>query len=222
MNKLNHIGIIPDGNGRWAQLQGLPRSEGHEAGLHKIEEIAQWCLELNIKYLSVYIFSLDNWKRPKEEVDALLKMAIGYFDRYPEFIENNIRILISGCFDNLEEDFVQKMYRIQEETKNCDGLIINLCANYSGRREIIDAIAAGARTEEEISKSLYKDLPDLDLIFRTGGKQRLSDFMLWNASYAELAFSFTLFPDLSKGEFIRVKKKFEQEQRNFGGLILNE
>lgn len=218
MNELKHIAIIADGNGRWATMRGKSRSEGHEKGLYKIEDMMHWCVDLNIPVLSVYVFSLENWKRPKEETDALFQLAEHYFDRYQEFVDNNIRVVISGVHDNLSETTIEKMRRIQDATKHCDGLVLNLCANYSGRREIVDAISKGAKTEEEISSVLYHNLPEPDLIIRTGGYQRLSNFLLWQSAYSELYFTDTLFPDFSLGEFKHAIKQFERTKRKFGGV----
>lgn len=220
MNKLNHLAIIADGNGRWAERRGLSRSEGHEQGLHKIDDLLHWCVDLDIKVLSMYVFSWDNWKRPKDEVDALIGLANKYFDRYKEFAENNVRVVVSGTRERLEQDTIDRIETVQRETAHCDGLILNLCANYSGRREIVDAIAKGARTDEEISKALYQELPPPDLILRTGGHQRLSDFLMWQSAYSELAFSHTLFPDLSLAEIRQIKKGFECETRKFGGVVV--
>lgn len=217
MNELKHVAIIADGNGRWATKRGKSRSEGHEQGLYKIEDLMHWCVEMNIPVLSVYVFSLENWKRPKEEVDNLGKLAEHYFDRYQEFADNNIKVVISGVEDNFEQSTLDKIKRIQNETKHCTGLVLNLCANYSGRREIVDAIANGARTEEEISSMLYNNLPEPDLIIRTGGYQRLSNFLLWQSAYSELYFTETLFPDLSLGEFKHAVKQYERTKRKFGG-----
>ena len=220
MNKLNHLAIIADGNGRWAERRGLSRSEGHEQGLHKIDDLLRWCVDLDIGVLSMYVFSWDNWKRPKDEVDALIGLANKYFDRYKEFVENNVRVVVSGTRERLEQDTIDRIETVQRETAHCDGLILNLCANYSGRREIVDAIAKGARTDEEISKALYQELPPPDLILRTGGHQRLSDFLLWQSAYTELVFSHTLFPDLSLAEIRQIKKGFECETRKFGGVVV--
>lgn len=217
-NTLNHIAVIADGNGRWATRKGLPRADGHEQGLHKIEDMMHWCVDLKVPVLSVYVFSLDNWKRPKEETDNLARLAEHYFERYEEFAQNNIKVVISGVEDNFEPSTIEKMGRVQRETAHCDGLILNLCANYSGRREIVDAVAKGARTEEEITAALYQDLPMPDLIIRTGGHQRLSDFLLWQSPYAELYFTETLFPDLSLGEMKHAIKRYEATQRKFGGV----
>jgi undecaprenyl diphosphate synthase len=218
MNELKHVAVIADGNGRWATMRNKSRSDGHEQGLHKIEDMMHWCVELNIPVLSVYVFSLENWKRPKEEVDNLGNLAEHYFDRYQEFVDNNIKVVVSGVEDNFEQSTLDKIQRIQDETRHCTGLILNLCANYSGRREILDAIRKGARTEEEMSSMLYHDLPEPDLIIRTGGRQRLSNFLMWQSAYSELYFTETLFPDLSLGEFKHAIKQYERTTRNFGGV----
>ena len=218
MNKLNHLGIIADGNGRWAQKRGLKRRDGHEEGLRRIDDLMHWCVDLDIGILSVYVFSLDNWQRPQEEVDNLFALADHYFDRWQEFVDADIKVVISGCPDGITPERRQKMERIQKETRSCRRLILNLCANYGGRREIVDAVGKGARSEAEISAMLYQGLPDPDLIIRTGGRQRLSGFLLWQAAYAELHFTHTLFPDFTKGELAHIKREFEQETRNFGGL----
>lgn len=217
MNILNHVAVIADGNGRWATMRNLPRSTGHEQGLYKIEDLMHWCVDLGIPVLSVYVFSLENWKRPKEEVDALGQLAEQYFDRYQEFAENNIKVVISGVEDNFAQSTLEKIECIQRETAHCTGLILNLCANYSGRREIVDAIAKGARTEEEITVALYHQLPEPDLIIRTGGFQRLSNFLMWQSAYSELYFTETLFPDFSLGEFKHAIQKYLNTKRKFGG-----
>lgn len=218
MNELKHLAIICDGNGRWAQKRGLDRSAGHEAGLHRLEDVTRWCDEFGIPYLSAYVFSLDNWKRPKEETDRLFELAEQYFEQWPQFVKNNVRVLVSGVTDGVKQSALEKMAILEEKTKDCTGLTLNLCANYSGRREIVEAIKQGARTEEEISAAMFRCLPEPDLILRTGGHQRLSDFLLWQSAYAELAFTETLFPDLSKGELAFHIKRFGHELRNRGGV----
>lgn len=218
MNQLNHVAVIADGNGRWAEKRGLERSAGHEQGLNKIEDMMHWCVDLGIPLLSVYCFSWENWNRPKDEVDKLFEMANKYFERHGEFKENNIRVLISGTKERVPEESLSKMELIQDETKNCDGLTLNLCCNYSGRMEIVDAIAKGARTEEEITAALYQNLPEPDLIIRTGGFQRLSNFLLWQSAYSELYFTETLFPDFSIGEFRHAVKRYGGIRRKRGGV----
>lgn len=218
MNELNHVAVIADGNGRWAEQRGLERSLGHEQGLNKVEDLMHWCVDLGIPALSVYCFSWENWNRPKEEVDALFSMANRYFERYREFAANNIRVLISGTDKHVPPESIEKMERIQRETAHCDGLTLNLCCNYSGRMEIVDAVAKGARTEEEITAALYQDLPEPDLIIRTGGFQRLSNFLLWQSAYSELYFTETLFPDFSLGEFRHAVKRYGSVRRKRGGV----
>ena len=218
MNRLNHVAVIADGNGRWAERRGLERSLGHEQGLNKVEDMMHWCVDMGIPALSVYCFSWENWNRPKEEVDALFSMANRYFERYREFVENNIRVLISGTDKRVSPESIEKMERIQRETAHCDGLTLNLCCNYSGRMEIVDAVAKGARTEEEITAALYQKLPEPDLIIRTGGFQRLSNFLLWQSAYSELYFTETLFPDFSVGEFRHAVKQYGGIRRKRGGV----
>ena len=218
MNELNHVAVIADGNGRWAERRGLERSLGHEQGLNKVEDMMHWCVDMGIPALSVYCFSWENWNRPKEEVDALFSMANRYFERYREFVENNIRVLISGTDKRVPPESIEKMERIQQETAHCDGLTLNLCCNYSGRMEIVDAVAKGARTEEEITAALYQKLPEPDLIIRTGGFQRLSNFLLWQSAYSELYFTETLFPDFSVGEFRHAVKRYGGIRRKRGGV----
>lgn len=217
MNPLTHVAVIADGNGRWATKRGLERSQGHEQGLNKIEDMMHWCVDLGIPVLSVYVFSLENWKRPKEETDKLGELAEFYFSRHQEFVDNNIKVLISGVEDNFQQSTLDKIALIQKETAHCTGLTLNLCANYSGRREIVDAIAKGARTEEEITAALYHKLPEPDLIIRTGGFQRLSNFLMWQSAYSELYFTETLFPDLSLGEFNHAIQLYLRTTRKFGG-----
>lgn len=218
MNRLNHVAVIADGNGRWAEQRGLERSLGHEQGLNKVEDMMHWCVDLGIPTLSVYCFSWENWNRPKEEVDALFSMANRYFERYREFVENNIRVLISGTDKRVPPESIEKMERIQRETAHCDGLTLNLCCNYSGRMEIVDAVAKGARTEEEITAALYQDLPEPDLIIRTGGFQRLSNFLLWQSAYSEYYFTDVLWPDFKTTDLDAAIDNFNNRNRRFGGV----
>lgn len=151
-----------------------------------------------------------------------MQLAEKYFDRFMEFKENNIKVVVSGTSERGSKEMLEKIHRLQEETKDCTGMILNLCANYSGRKEIIEAIAKGAKTEEEMDAAMYHNLPPLDLVIRTGGKQRLSNFLLWQSAYAELTFSHTLFPDFSKVELRHIISTYEKEQRNFGGVIVDK
>ena len=216
MNRLNHVAVIADGNGRWAEQRGLERSLGHEQGLNKVEDMMHWCVDMGIPALSVYCFSWENWNRPKEEVDALFSMANRYFERYREFAANNIRVLISGTDKRVPPESIEKMERIQRETAHCDGLTLNLCCNYSGRMEIVDAVAKGARTEEEITAALYQDLPEPDLIIRTSGEQRISNYLTFQSAYSELYFTSTYWPDFTPEALHRALVEYAGRNRRFG------
>lgn len=218
MNVLKHVAVIADGNGRWAERRGLERSAGHEQGLNKVEDMMHWCVDLRIPTLSVYCFSWENWARPKAEVDSLFAMANHYFERWPEFAENNIRVVISGTRQRVPAESLAKMDTIQRETAHCTGLTLNLCCNYSGRMEIVDAVARGARTEEEITAALYQDLPEPDLIVRTGGYQRLSNFLLWQSAYSEYYFTDVLWPDFKTTDLDAAIDNFNNRNRRFGGV----
>ena len=218
MNELKHLAIIADGNGRWATKRGMTRTEGHEAGLRKLEDITRWAADLDIPLLSVYVFSTENWNRSEEEIEGLKRLAEQYFSNLDKLIENGVRLIVSGTRERLSEEMTSKMDKAIEATKDCDRITVNLCLNYGGRKEIVDAIAKGARTEEEISRNLYQDLPEPDLIIRTGGHKRLSNFLMWQSAYAELAFTPTLFPDFTKAELLTHIARFGVEVRNFGGL----
>lgn len=218
-NRLNHIAIIADGNGRWATKKEMPRSAGHEAGLNRIEDLARECFAMGVSVLTVYMFSMENWKRPQEELDALGALGKQYLRRYEEFIENNVRVLVSGVEDGFSQEMIDSIKLVQEKTAHCTGATLHLCVNYSGRREIVDAVAKGARTEEEITAALYQNLPLPDLIIRTGGHKRLSNFLLWQCAYSELYFTETLFPDFSVGELRHAAKQFYGTVRKFGGVV---
>ena len=173
---------------------------------------------MGIPVLTIYMFSIENWKRPKEELDALGDLGKMYLGRYEEFVENNVKVIVSGVEDRFSQEMIDSIRIVQEKTAHCTGLILHLCVNYSGRREIVDAIAKGARTEEEITAALYQNLPEPDLIIRTGGHKRLSNFLMWQSAYTELYFTQTLFPDFSLGELRHAVKQFHSTKRKFGGV----
>ena len=218
-NKLRHVAIIADGNGRWATKKGLPRSAGHEAGLNRIEPLARACFEMGVEVLTVYMFSIENWQRPQEELDALGELGKQYLQRHEEFVSNNVRVLVSGVEDGFSQEMIDSIRTVQEKTAHCTGPVLHLCVNYSGRREIVDAIAKGARTEEEITASLYQNLPLPDLIIRTGKHKRLSNFLLWQCAYSELYFSDAMFPDFSVAELRIAANMFANTVRKFGGVV---
>ncbi|WP_047980450.1 isoprenyl transferase [Ornithinibacillus contaminans] len=207
-----HVAIIMDGNGRWGKRRGLTRSEGHYAGSQTMEKIIDASAELGIEILTLYAFSTENWGRPKDEVNYLMSLPIKFFkQKLPEFMKRNIKIYISGDIENLPKGTRDAVTKAMEETKDNTGLIVNFALNYSSRREILQAICHVIREAEEkqldidcldeavFEQYLYtKNLPDPDLVIRTGGEKRVSNFLLWQSSMAELCFVDVLFPDFTK------------------------
>ncbi|SDR01956.1 isoprenyl transferase [Virgibacillus salinus] len=207
-----HVAIMMDGNGRWGKARGLSRSEGHFAGAKTMEKIIDASIELNIKILTLYAFSSENWSRPKHEVSYLMHLPVKFFNqKLPEFMKRNIKILISGNMADLPELTRKALVKAVEETKNNDGLIVNFAFNYGGRADILQAVRKVIQevqnehtawdnvSEEMIQQYLYtKDLPDPELVIRTGGEKRVSNFLLWQSSMSELYFSDAYFPDFNK------------------------
>jgi len=220
-----HVGIIMDGNGRWAKKRGLPRIEGHKKGAEVAEKIISFAKELGIKYITLYAFSTENWKRPKEEVNFLFTLMYQYIlTKLPKFIENDTRFKVIGRIDELP-DFLKEGFRdIERKTAHCSSMTAVFAVNYGGRQEIVDAVKKIVEkgepvTEEAIAKNLYfPELPDVDLIIRTSGEMRISNFLLWRASYAELWFTKTLWPDFTEEEFLEAIKDYSKRERRFGGV----
>jgi undecaprenyl diphosphate synthase len=222
-----HIGIIMDGNGRWATLKGLPRTMGHKAGVEAISEIVSECGNLGVKYLTLYAFSTENWKRPKEEVDALMQILVDYLQKKTNELNNkNIVINSIGAVDKLPQKCQDELAKAYEITKNNNGLTLNLALNYGGRQEIINAIKklneAGeisTVTEETFSKYLYtSNMPDPDLIIRPSGELRLSNFLIWQSAYSELWFSDINWPDFKKDNFLKAISDYQKRDRRFGSV----
>lgn len=232
MEKLNHVAIIVDGNGRWAKERGKTRSEGHLEGSKMLERIIlHTARTTDIKVLSLYVFSTENFKREKKEVDYLMNLFIKWFEKSrKKYTKENIKIVFSGRKEPLDEKVYEKMRKLEDETKNNTGLIVNFCLNYGGRAEIVDAckniskkvqedqLKIAEITEELFSKHLYKDLPDVDFMIRTSGEQRISNFLLWQLSYAEFLFVDTYFPDFDEEEFDKALNKYYQRDRRFGNV----
>lgn len=217
-----HVGIIMDGNGRWGKANALTRSQGHYAGVQAMEKVIDASIAFDIEVLTLYAFSSENWSRSKEEVNYLMRLPIRFFkQKLPEFIRRNVKILISGNIDGLPAATKKVLMRAIEETKKNTGLIVNFAFNYGGRAEIIRAVQQVIRemreqnlelNEELIGRYLYtKGLPDPDLIIRTGGEQRLSNFLLWQSAMTELYFSDVYFPDFGE-EHLR-EALYEYQQR---------
>lgn len=234
MNDLNlpiHVGIIMDGNGRWAKKRGLARSLGHSAGAKNLKKLLRHIYKRGIKYVSVYAFSTENFKRSKEEVDYLMKLFIKMFKtNAKEFIKDKIKVVFSGSRNNLSEELNNAMDDLEEKTKDFENGIFNVCLNYGGRSEIIDATKKIAKLvkdgklaiedidEEVLNNNMYNRLPDLDFVIRTSGEIRTSNFMPWQSTYAEYYFPDTLFPDFDEKQFDIAIEEYQKRSRRFGGV----
>ncbi len=222
----NHVAIIMDGNGRWAKSKGLPRVEGHRKGAEVVENVVRWSAEFGIKYLTLYTFSTENWKRPKEEVEYLFSLLIEKLEaKVPELIKENVRLRFMGRLEDLPEKLKNKCREAEEMTISNDGLNLIIALNYGGRAEIVDAVRKILKegvdevNEESFRKYLYlPDVPDPDLIIRTSGELRLSNFLLWQSAYSEFYFTEKLWPDFTKDDFIKALEDYSKRERRFGGV----
>ena len=221
----NHVAIILDGNGRWATERGMKRNEGHLAGYKNLKNLSKYIFKRGTKYLSVFAFSTENFNRPQEEVNCLMNLCLKAFNNDSHiFNEENIKIVFSGRKDRLPSAVLKAMKKMESDTKNNNKGIINVCINYGGRAEIIDAINNAIKngekelTEETFEKYLYQDLPDIDFMIRTSGELRISNFMLWKLSYAELYFPKCYFPDFTEAEYDKALEEYTKRDRRFGGL----
>ena len=230
-----HVGIIMDGNGRWAVERGLTRSQGHRAGADNLKDLVLYINELGIKYLSVYAFSTENFKRSKAEVDFLMNLFVSLFKSEADiFLKNNIKIIFSGREEPLPKKVLKVMEELTEKSKDNTGLVFNVCLNYGSRAEIVDmtkklceeyksgSIDLNDIDEEFILNNLYQELPDMDLLIRTSGELRLSNFMLYQASYSEFYFPKTYFPAFDRKEFDYAIDAFNGRDRRFGGINYEE
>jgi len=225
MNDLNHLAIIMDGNGRWAKAHALVRTKGHEKGALVVEQICEFCIKEKIPNLTLYAFSTENWKRPKSEVEFLMKLLAKFLvDKKESFLKNGINFKAVGDITKFSDDLKEKIENTQNSTQNCANLNLNLAINYGSRDEIVRACQKilannGEICESEISAHLDTTRSgDVDLLIRTGGEKRISNFLLWQASYAELAFSNTLWPEFSNAELSQIISEFKNKNRRFGGL----
>lgn len=224
MNQAKHIAIIMDGNGRWAELQGKKRVKGHEAGAKIVKEITTFCSNNEeIERLTLYAFSTENWKRPRLEVEFLMKLLNTYLkNELPVYLQNNVRFEPIGDTRAFSKSLRKTIAMVQEKTAHCDGLVQSLALNYGSQDEILRAINSLKGVDGEITQEMLSNeldcKHDVDLLIRTGGDHRLSNFLLWQAAYAELHFCDTLWPDFSAKELEKIIKKFTQIERRFGGL----
>lgn len=223
---LKHIAFIMDGNGRWAKKRRLPRELGHKAGADAFERIVNYCYDIGVGAVTVYAFSTENWKRPKREVDALFMLFTEFIDHYVEKLKHrSVRLIFIGDREPFSESFRKRIENVEKKTENNDKMILYLGVNYGGRDDICHAvnslIAEGKTniTEEDISNRIYTSLsPDPDLIIRTGGEYRISNFLIWQSAYSELYITDTLWPDMKESDVDLAIQEFMKRERRFGGL----
>ncbi len=222
-----HIAIIMDGNGRWAKKRGMPRSFGHSAGAKKFKEIARYCNKIGVKYLTVYAFSTENWKRPKAEVDGIMNLLRDYLSNSANFKGENIKLQFIGDLSALPKDINDLIKTACQDSENATGMTACLAVNYGGRDEIKNAVkkiiengvTAEEITEDLISQNLYtKNYPDPELIIRPSGEYRLSNFLIWQGAYSEFWYSNVLWPDFTTDDLDNAIIDYNKRNRRFGGV----
>lgn len=222
-----HIAIIMDGNGRWAKKRSLPRTAGHAAGSKTFKDIARYCNKIGLKFLTVYAFSTENWKRPKDEVDNIMNILRDYLKDTENFKDENIKLKFIGNIEVLPEDIKELICKAESDSENATGLHLNIALNYGGRDEIIHAIGnlinSGVKaedlTEQLISDNLYTaGQPDPDFIIRPSGEYRLSNYLIWQSAYAEFWFSDILWPDFKPSDLEKALGEYSKRNRRFGGI----
>lgn len=227
-----HVGVIMDGNGRWAKKRGLPRKFGHRTGANTFRSIARYANQIGLKYMTMYVFSTENWVRPQDEIDGIIKILRNYLDEMDDYIEENIRVRFLGDLSVFDEDIQQKMKRAVDTSASSTGLTLNLAINYGGRAEIAMAarklakMAAAGKInpddidEKMVEKNLYTgDDPPVDLIIRPSGEYRLSNFLIWQSAYAEYVFMDNiLWPDFKPADLDAALQEYSRRNRRFGGV----
>jgi undecaprenyl diphosphate synthase len=224
-----HVAIIMDGNGRWARKRRLPRIEGHRAGAKAVQEVVESCARLGIKYLTLYAFSKENWKRPRREVARLWQLLEDYLRKQDkELVKNNIRLMVIGQREDIPESAAKELRRVEDLTKDFSKLTVVLALNYSGRAEIVDAarrllsqntVDPASLNEETFSQYLYTaSLPDPDLLIRTSGELRVSNFLLWQIAYSEIWITPDYWPDFRRKQFLQALLDYEKRERRFGAV----
>ena len=225
MNSPNHVAIIMDGNGRWGIKKRKSRNYGHSQGVKNVEKIINIAIKLNIKYLTLYTFSTENWKRPKSEIKFLMNLLENYIKReIVKLVKKKIKLKIIGNINKFPKTLKAELQKAQKLTKFNDKIQVNIALNYGSKEEIINAVKKLYRmskpiNEDNISKNLYtKNIPDPEILIRTGNRNRLSNFLLWQASYTEIFFVSKLWPDFTKKDFNKIVSNFSKVRRNFGGI----
>lgn len=225
-----HVAMIMDGNGRWAKKQGFARSDGHTEGVSTVHRVTQLSSDLGIRYLTLYAFSTENWNRPQEEVETLMYLIGWAIEReLPELLQNNVKINLLGDIERIPEEPRKKLFYARDATAHCTGLQLNMCLSYSSRWEIMDAArrlaqaaAEGKLNPEDITEELFSSqlatagMPDPDLLIRTGGEHRISNYLLWQIAYSELYFTPVLWPEFTNEEYLDALLDFQNRERRFG------
>lgn len=231
-----HLAIIMDGNGRWAKKRGLPRTAGHRAGAESLRGVVEACGDLGIRYLTVYAFSTENWKRPQEEIDALMGLLVEYIEKELDLLKNKgVRIKAIGNIEGLPSKAITRIKKAEEETKDNQRLFLQLALNYGGRRDILNAVQKisvdvlnGKILPEKIEEHIFANylttsgIPEPDLLIRTAGEKRLSNFLLWECAYTEFWFTDIFWPDFQTEHLYCALSDFQHRQRRFGGLKKEE
>lgn len=226
-----HIGIIMDGNGRWAKKRGLPRSAGHYKGAEVFKKIARYCGKIGIEAVTFYAFSTENWSRPKNEVDTIMALLDKYLDDFYDFIDDDFKIIFLGDRTPLSDSLKMKMHKIEVDSENRGGIIINVAINYGGRDEIVRAVRRvaqlavdGKLAPDDITEAMFEtmldtaDSPPVDLILRPSGEERISNFLLWQSAYSEFVYLDTLWPDFTPAELDKAIEQYSKRKRRFGGV----
>lgn len=226
-----HIGFIMDGNGRWAKKRGMPRTFGHREGAKAFRRITEYCNDIGVKYITFYAFSTENWSRPKEEVDAIMKLFKEYLLEAKDLTEKNIRLVFLGDKSRFDTELRNRMTDLEDKSRDHDGMTVALAMNYGGRDDIVYAvknvvhllkenkISEDEINEDLITRNLYTgDIPDADLIIRPSGEKRLSNFLIWQSSYAEFYFTDVLWPDFGPRDLDRALEDYASRGRRFGGV----
>lgn len=229
---ITHIAFIMDGNGRWAKKRLMPRSLGHREGVKRIKETVKLCLEFDIKYMTLFCFSTENWKRDKDEIDYLFKLFDEFFDKnIKELCEEGCKVLVMGDISKLPKTTQEKIIEAKKLTKDNEKIVLNICLNYGGRDEITYAcknicqkVKEGLLNIDDIDENIFSSylmsngIPDVDVMVRTSGEQRISNFLLWQIAYAELIFIKDAWPDFKRKQFLEVLTEFTKRDRRFGGI----
>lgn len=220
-----HIAIIMDGNGRWAKSKNKPRVFGHKAGAETLRKIVTYCKKIGVKYLTVYAFSTENWKRSKEEIEALMFLFKGYINSERKtLLENKVKFIVSGRKEGVSKSLLEAIDSLEKITSKDYEMTLNIAFNYGGRSEIIDAFNKASEmgekiTEDNFNKFLYNQLPDPDLLIRTGGEFRVSNFLLWQIAYSEIYVTDVYWPDFNEEILDKAIEDFSERERRFGGRL---